>query len=118
MQYGNDKPDIRFGMEFGELNAVAQNKEFAVFNTAEVVGIAVPGRKLPEKKPIYESNVQSLWNGLCEMQRRWNYKSSVDKFYDQDDLSAWEDNGAKAGDMIILSGPADKTRTQLSALRS
>jgi aspartyl-tRNA synthetase len=35
MQYGNDKPDIRFGMEFGELNAVAQNKEFAVFNTAE-----------------------------------------------------------------------------------
>jgi aspartyl-tRNA synthetase len=53
------------------------------------------------------------------MQRRWNYKSSVDKFYDQDDLSAWaKTTGAKAGDMIfILSGPADKTRTQLSALR-
>jgi aspartyl-tRNA synthetase len=49
--YGNDKPDIRFGMEFGELNAVAQNKEFAVFNTAElVVGIAVPGRKLHQKR--------------------------------------------------------------------
>jgi aspartyl-tRNA synthetase len=41
----------------------------------------------------------------------------VDKFYDQDDLSAWEDNGAKAGYDFILSGPADKTRTQLSALR-
>ena len=42
--YGNDKPDIRFGMKFGELNAVAQHKEFGVFNCAElVVGIAVPG---------------------------------------------------------------------------
>jgi aspartyl-tRNA synthetase len=51
--YGNDKPDIRFGMEFGELNAVAQNKEFAVFNTAElVVGIAVPGAgNYTRKKP-------------------------------------------------------------------
>jgi aspartyl-tRNA synthetase len=49
--YGNDKPDIRFGMEFGELNEVAQNKEFAVFNTAElVVGIAVPSRKLHQKR--------------------------------------------------------------------
>jgi aspartyl-tRNA synthetase len=51
--YGNDKPDIRFGMEFGELNEVAQNKEFAVFNTAElVVGIAVPGAgNYTRKKP-------------------------------------------------------------------
>jgi hypothetical protein len=59
-------------MEFGELNAVAQNKEFAVFNTAElVVGIAVPG----EKKPTLmgqTSTSRCFRNGLCEMQRRWN----------------------------------------------
>ena len=50
-RYGNDKPDIRFGMEFGELNAVAQHKDFSVFNSAElVVGIAVPRSKQLYKK--------------------------------------------------------------------
>ena len=49
--YGNDKPDIRFGMEFGELNAVTQHKDFNVFNYAElVVGIAVPGGNVIHKK--------------------------------------------------------------------
>lgn len=52
-KYGNDKPDIRFGMEFGELNAVAQHKDFGVFNTAElVVGIAVPGGNVFTRKEI------------------------------------------------------------------
>ena len=51
--YGNDKPDIRFGMQFGELNSVAQNKEFGVFNTAElVVGIAIPGGASYTRKEI------------------------------------------------------------------
>jgi aspartyl-tRNA synthetase len=61
--------------------------------------------------------VLRVWYVKCEADG--TYKSSVDKFYDQDDLAKWaEITGAKAGDMIfILSGKADKTRTQLSALR-
>ena len=125
--YGNDKPDIRFGMEFGELNEFAQHKDFPVFNAAElVVGIAAPGASEYTRKEI---------DGLIEWIKRpqigasgmvyvkcnedGTYKSSVDKFYDQDDLGNWAKiTGAKAGDMIfVLSGPADKTRTQLSALR-
>jgi aspartyl-tRNA synthetase len=125
--YGNDKPDIRFGMEFGELNEFAQHKEFPVFNAAElVVGIAVPGAGNYTRKEI---------DGLIDWMKRpqigargmvyvkcnedGTFKSSVDKFYGQDDLKNWaETTGAKAGDMIfVLSGPADKTRTQLSALR-
>jgi aspartyl-tRNA synthetase len=47
-----------------------------------------------------------------------HYKSSVDKFYDQDDLSAWAKTTGKSRRYdFVLSGPADKTRTQLSALR-
>jgi aspartyl-tRNA synthetase len=125
--YGNDKPDIRFGMEFGELNEVAKNKEFPVFNTAElVVGIAVPGAGNYTRKEIdalieWVKRPQVGASGMVYVKcnEDGSYKSSVDKFYDQDDLSSWaKTTGAKAGDMIfVLSGPADKTRTQLSALR-
>jgi aspartyl-tRNA synthetase len=125
--YGNDKPDIRFGMEFGELNEVAKNKEFPVFNTAElVVGIAVPGAGNYTRKEIdalieWVKRPQVGASGMVYVKcnEDGSYKSSVDKFYDQDDLSSWaRTTGAKAGDMIfVLSGPADKTRTQLSALR-
>ena len=52
-KYGNDKPDIRFGVEFGELNVLAQHKDFGVFNSAElVVGIAVPGGNEYTRKQI------------------------------------------------------------------
>ncbi|MBL0013971.1 MAG: aspartate--tRNA ligase [Flavobacterium sp.] len=125
--YGNDKPDIRFGMEFGELNSVAQHKDFGVFNTAElVVGIAVPGAGEYTRKEIdglidWVKRPQIGASGMVYVKcnEDGTYKSSVDKFYDQDDLSNWAKvTGAKAGDMIfVLSGPADKTRTQLSALR-
>jgi aspartyl-tRNA synthetase len=125
--YGNDKPDIRFGMEFGELNSVAKHKDFGVFNTAElVVGIAVPGAGEYTRKEIdglidWVKRPQIGASGMVYVKcnEDGTYKSSVDKFYDQDDLSNWAQvTGAKAGDMIfVLSGPADKTRTQLSALR-
>lgn len=126
-KYGNDKPDIRFGMEFGELNTVAQHKDFGVFNDAElVVGIAVPGGNSLTRKDI---------DGLIEFLKRpqvgasgmvyvrcnedGTLKSSVDKFYDEADLKKWaEVTGAKAGDLIcVLSGIADKVRGQLSVLR-
>ena len=125
--YGNDKPDIRFGMEFGELNAVAQHKDFGVFNTAElVVGIAAPKCGEMTRKEIdalidWVKRPQVGASGMVYVKcnEDGTYKSSVDKFYDQEDLAQWAKvTGAKAGDMIfVLSGPADKTRTQLSALR-
>lgn len=125
--YGNDKPDIRFGMEFGELNEVAKSKEFPVFNAAElVVGIAVPGAGNYTRKEIdalieWVKRPQVGASGMVYVKCNddGTYKSSVDKFYDQADLSNWaKTTGAKAGDMIfVLSGPADKTRAQLSALR-
>ena len=125
--YGNDKPDIRFGMEFGELNSVAQHKEFNVFNSAElVVGIAVPGgnsmtRKELDKLIDWVKRPQVGAKGMvyCRVNDDGSYKSSVDKFYDQEDLAAWaQATGATAGDIIlVLSGDANATRAQLSALR-
>jgi aspartyl-tRNA synthetase len=125
--YGNDKPDIRFGMEFGELNAVAQNNDFPVFDAAElVVGIAVPGAGELTRKEIdgiidWIKRPQIGASGMVYVKCNadGSYKSSVDKFYDQADLAQWAQiTGANPGDMIlVLSGNADKTRTQLSALR-
>lgn len=125
--YGNDKPDIRFGMQFGELNPVAQHKDFNVFNSAElVVGIAVPGAASYTRKEIdglidWVKRPQVGAKGMVYVKcnEDGTYKSSVDKFYDQDDLAQWaEVTGAKAGDLIcVLSGNTNETRTQLSALR-
>jgi len=126
-KYGNDKPDIRFGMEFGELNEVAQNKDFNVFNTAElVVGIAVPGGNSYSRKDIDKlidwirrPQVGALGMVYVRCNDDGTFKSSVDKFYDQEDLANWAKvTGAAKGDLIcVLSGDKDKVRTQLSALR-
>ncbi len=126
-RYGNDKPDIRFGMEFSELNDVAQHKDFNVFNSAElVVGIAVPGGNSYTRKEIDKltdwvkrPQVGALGMVYCRCNEDGSFKSSVDKFYDQDDLAKWaEITDAKAGDLIcVLSGDKNKVRAQLSALR-
>jgi len=125
--YGNDKPDIRFDMKFGELNEVTQHNDFPVFNAAElVVGIAAPNCANYTRKEIdalidWVKRPQVGANGMvyvkCEMDG--TFKSSVDKFYSQEDLAKWaEITNAKAGDMIfVLSGATDKVRVQLSALR-
>ena len=125
--YGNDKPDIRFGMQFGELNAVTQHKDFGVFNNAElVVGIAVPGGNRFTRKEIdaiinwlKRPQIGALGMIYSRCNDDGTYKSSVDKFYDQDDLKKWaEITGAQSGDLVcVLSGPTDKVRAQLSALR-
>jgi aspartyl-tRNA synthetase len=125
--YGNDKPDIRFGMQFGELNEVAQHKDFGVFNNAElVVGIAVPGGNSYSRKEIDKlidwvkrPQIGALGMVYCRCNDDGTYKSSVDKFYEQSDLSKWaEVIGAKPGDLIcVLSGETNKVRAQLSALR-
>jgi len=126
-RYGNDKPDIRFGMEFGELNKFAKHKDFTVFNTAElVVGIAIPGGNSYSRKEIDKlidwvrrPQVGALGMVYSRCNDDGTFKSSVDKFYDQEDLANWaEVTGAKTGDLIcVLSGETNKVRAQLSALR-
>ena len=126
-RYGNDKPDIRFGMEFGELNNVAQHKEFNVFNNAElVVGISIPGGNSYSRKEIDKlidwirrPQVGALGMVYVRCNDDGTYKSSVDKFYDQEDLANWaKATGAEKGDLIcVLSGEINKVRAQLSALR-
>lgn len=126
-RYGNDKPDIRFGMEFGELNEVTQHKDFKVFNSAElVVGIAVPNGNSYSRKEIDQlidwvkrPQIGALGMVYVRCNEDGTYKSSVDKFYDQNDLANWaKATNAKTGDLIcVLSGKTNKVRAQLSALR-
>ena len=125
--YGNDKPDIRFGMTFGEINDLAQNKGFQVFDQQElVVGIAVPGGASYSRKEIdgwidWVKRPQVGAKGMVWVKclEDGTYKSSVDKFFESSDLEQWAKRmNAQAGDaLFILGGPAHETRTQLSALR-
>ena len=126
-KYGNDKPDIRFGMEFGELNDVAKNKGFNVFDQQElVVGIAVPGAASYTRKEIdsiidWVKRPQIGANGVVWVKHNedGSFKSSVDKFYSEEDLKQWvEITNSNPGDLIlVMAGDTGKTRTQLSALR-
>ena len=126
-KYGNDKPDIRFGMEFAELNELAKGKGFPVFDQQElIVGIAVPGAATYTRKQIdalidWVKRPQIGANGLIwvKCNEDGSFKSSVDKFYSQEDLQAWATSTqASAGDLIlVMGGEVNKTRAQLSALR-
>tara|TARA_B100000949_G_scaffold70515_1_gene62724 strand:- start:960 stop:2711 length:1752 start_codon:yes stop_codon:yes gene_type:complete len=126
-KYGNDKPDIRFGMEFGELNEVTKHKDFKIFNEAElVVGIAVPSGASYSRKEIDKlidwvkrPQVGALGMVYAKYNEDGSFKSSVDKFYEEADLKAWaEKTNAKPGDLIcVLSGETNKVRAQLSAFR-
>mgnify|MGYP001464685909 FL=1 len=125
--YGTDKPDLRYDMKFVELNDVAKNREFNVFNNSElVVGFLIEGgnsftRKDIDKYTDWVKRPQIGAGGLAylRIQEDGTYKSSVDKFYDQSDLENWANKArAKQGDILfILSGDKDKVRTQLGALR-
>lgn len=126
-KYGSDKPDIRFGMEFNNLNEVAKNKGFKIFDEAElVVGIvveqcAVYSRKQLDGLTKWVQRPQIGAKGLVYVKYNedGSFKSSVDKFYSQEDLKTWaEKTGAKPGDLIlVLSGEAEKTRKQMNELR-
>lgn len=125
--YGSDKPDIRFGMKFVELKDLTEGKNFVVFDSAEYVGgICAEGcasftRKQLDELTDFVKRPQIGAKGMvyvrCEADG--SYKSSVDKFYSQDDLKAWGERFvAKPGDlMLILSGEKEKTQKQLCELR-
>ena len=125
--YGSDKPDIRFDMTFVELNEVTQQNNFVVFDSAElVVGICAKGcaeytRKQLDKLTDFVKRPQIGAKGLvyCKYNADGTFKSSVDKFFSQEDLAKWaEKMGAEPGDlMLIMAGETDKARKQLNELR-
>ncbi len=125
--YGSDKPDIRFGMQFVELNDVVKGHGFGLFDGADlVVGINAEGcaeytRKQLDALTDFVKRPQVGAGGMVYIKYNadGSFKSSVDKFYGQDDLKVIADKfGAKPGDLLlILCGPAMATRVQLCALR-
>ncbi len=125
--YGSDKPDTRFGMIFNNITVQAQTKDFAVFNSAEYVGaICAEGcseytRKQLDALTDFVKRPQVGAKGLVYVKCNADgtFKSSVDKFFEQEDLKTWADKcGAKAGDLIlVLSGNKKETLEQLSQLR-
>lgn len=126
-RYGNDKPDIRFGMELANLNALTQNLGFMVFDQAEtVLGIAVPGaadwtRKQIDALTDWVKRPDIGMKGMvyCKLNSDGTYKSSVDKFYTEEQQAAWaKATDAKPGDLIlILAGEERLTRKATSELR-
>lgn len=126
-KYGSDKPDLRFGMEFVELNELVQNKGFNVFDQAElIVGINATGageytRKQLDALTDFVRRPQIGAKGLVYVKYNLDgtLKSSVDKFYNEDALKEWaEALDSKPGDlMLILAGDKEATRKQLNELR-
>lgn len=125
--YGNDKPDTRFEMKLVEFNSVTKGKNFKVFDDAELVvaicatGAAEYTRKQLDELTEWVKRPQIGATGL--VYARYNadgtIKSSVDKFYNEEDLKKWaEACGAQKGDlMLVLAGPGEKTRKAMSELR-
>jgi len=126
-RYGSDKPDLRFGMAFEELNDLAQGYGFKVFDEAElVVGIKAEGcaeytRKQLDALTDFVKRPQVGAKGLVyvKLNADGSIKSSVDKFYSTEILQSWADRfEAKPGDLLlILSGDVNATRKQLNELR-
>lgn len=127
-RFGSDKPDLRFGMEFTEINALAQGKGFPVFDEAElVVGICAKG--IADQYSNKDLNELTEWvkrpqigaKGLVYVKFNGDgsIKSTVGKFFSDDELRAWgQAMGAETGDILFaLSGETEKTRKQLSELR-
>lgn len=126
-KYGSDKPDIRFGMEFRDLTALAKGHGFPVAEDAEIVlGIVAEGCASYTRKQIdaltdFVKRPQVGAKGLMwvKFEADGSVKSSVGKFYDQETLLKWgEKTGAKPGDLLlVMAGEAMKTRKQLCELR-
>ena len=126
-KYGSDKPDIRFGMEFNDLTEKAQGNGFVVFDSVDAVlainaeGCAGYSRKQLDALTNWVKRPQIGARGLVYVKYNedGSTKSSVDKFYSEDERKVWLDQcGAKPGDLLLLlCGELDKTRKQLNELR-
>ena len=126
-RFGSDKPDLRFGMEFVNLGAVAKNKGFKVFDDAELVlAIVAKDANTYTRKQVdalidFVRKPQIGAKGMiyCRCNDDGSYKSSVDKFFNQEDLASWaEATSAEKGDLIlVLSGETDACRKQMNELR-
>jgi len=126
-RYGNDKPDLRFGMEFVEITSLTKGHNFPVFEEAEIViaivakGAASHTRKQLDELTDFVKRPQTGAKGLVYF--RYNtdgtLKSSVDKFYSESELKKWADaTQAEPGDLVlILSGKTNATRKQMCDLR-
>jgi aspartyl-tRNA synthetase len=126
-KYGSDKPDIRFNLEFVYLTDLVQNKGFSIFDAAESV-IAINcqdcseyTRKQLDALTDWVKRPQIGATGLIYLKCNpdGTFKSSVDKFYSQEDLAQWAERaGAVAGDLLlVLCGGLEKTRKQMNELR-
>ena len=126
-RYGSDKPDIRFGMEFVDLTSAAQGKGFPIFDNSEAV-IAINAEQcgVYTRKQldalvdwVKRPQIGALGMVYVKCNDDGTYKSTVDKFYDQEDLAKWAKAAdAKPGDLIlVLSGGLDKVRKQMNELR-
>lgn len=125
--YGSDKPDLRFGMEFIEMNDIAKDKGFVIFDNAELIlGIKAENcadytRKQIDELTEWVKRPQIGATGLIYL--RYNQdntlKSSVDKFFDEESLQSWAAKAAmKPGDLLlILCGSTEKVRKQMNELR-
>lgn len=125
--YGCDKPDTRFDMKFVELKDLTEGKDFVVFDSSEYVGaICAKGcaeytRKQLDELTAFVKRPQVGAKGLvyvkCEIDG--SFKSSVDKFYDQNDLAKWAERcNAQPGDLLLLiCGETEKAQKQLCELR-
>jgi len=125
--YGSDKPDTRFGMTLVELKPLTEGGNFSLFDNAEYVGaICAEGcasytRKQIDELTDFVKRPQVGASGLIYVryEEDGSIKSSVDKFYSQDNLKRWIDQAqAKPGDLLlILCGKTEKTQKQLNDLR-
>ena len=125
--YGSDKPDTRFDMQLVEMKDLTEGRDFVVFDSAPYVGaICVEGCAVYTRRQLddltnFVKRPQVGAKGLIYL--RYNedgsLKSSVDKFYSEEDLKLWAERcNAKPGDLIlVMAGETDKTRKQLSDLR-
>ena len=125
--YGSDKPDLRFGMEFVEMNDLVKGKNFGVFDNAELIvainakGCAEYTRKQIDELTEWLKRPQIGATGLIYARHNADgtIKSSVDKFYDEAALAEWSKAlNTEPGDMIlVLAGAKDKVRKQMNELR-